>query len=87
MIAAFALILSAGAATACPGAAPARLAGGAMLVRPVGRAGPLPFEQLGPATGIPRLDAVHRTGAASNGEESNAEATPDICAAAANQIA
>ena len=85
MIAGFALILLAGAATPCPTAAPAQLAGGATLVRPVGRAEPLPFERLGPATAISRPDAIHRASAAS--DASDAEATPDICAAVAAQIA
>lgn len=62
MSAAFGLILLAeAAATAC---APApRFAGGAVIVQPVGKAGPLPFKRLGPATGIEKDKEVEQTGA------------------------
>jgi hypothetical protein len=61
MSAAFALIMLAEAATAC---APApRFAGGAVIVRPVGRAEPVPLQHLGPATGIAKDKAIEQTGA------------------------
>ena len=61
MSAAFALIMLAEAATAC--APSPRFAGGAIIVRPVGRAEAVPFEHLGPATGIEKDKKVEQTGA------------------------
>jgi hypothetical protein len=61
MSAAFGLIMLAEAATACVSAP--RFAGGATIVRPVGKAEPLPFRRLGPATGIEKDNRVEQTGA------------------------
>jgi len=61
MSAAFALIMLAETAAACaPGP---RFAGGAVIVRPVGRAEAVPFEHLGPATGIEKDKKIEQTGA------------------------
>lgn len=87
MSAAFALILLAQAATPCPSAAPVPLPGGATIVRPVGKVEPLPFEQLGPATGLSKPEAVDHTGAASGGEQPAGDAEPlATCAVAAVDI-
>ena len=68
MSAAFALILLAEAAATCAPAAP-RFAGGAVIVRPVGRAEPVPFMRLGPATGIEKDKKVEQTGAEAPAKE------------------
>lgn len=75
MSAALALILLAEAATAC---APPQLPGGATVIRPVGKAEPVPFERLGPATSVPRSDDIHQT-AADKDEEPDAEASTEQC--------
>lgn len=63
MSAALALILLAEVASVCAPADAPLLAGGATLVRPVGTSDPVPFERLGPATRLPRSDAVHEAAA------------------------
>ena len=79
MSAAFALIILAEAATAC---APApRFAGGAVIVRPVGRAEPVPFEHLGPATGIAKDKAIEQTGAEAPAKESEPARAAEPCEA------
>ena len=69
MSAALALILLAEAASACEPADAPLLAGGATLVRPVGTSEPVPFERLGPATRLPRSDAVHDAAAGAQTDE------------------
>ena len=77
MSAAFALIMLAEAATAC---APApRFAVGAVIVRPVGRAEPVPLEHLGPATGIAKDKAIEQTGADAPASERLPRPAPERC--------
>jgi hypothetical protein len=54
-----ALIL-AQAVSVCAPAAPVELPGGATIVRPVGTVEPIPFLPLGPATGLPKSEALKR---------------------------
>ena len=76
MSATFALILLAEAAAAtCASPAP-RFAGGAVIVRPVGKAEPLPLIELGPATGIEKDKSVEQTGADVPGKEPAKAAPP-----------
>lgn len=63
MSAALALILLAEAATSCAPAGAPLLPGGATVVRPVGTLEPVPFERLGPATSMPKSDAIQQTAA------------------------
>ena len=79
MSAAFALIMLAEAAATC---APApRFAGGAVIVRPVGRAEPLPLQHLGPATGIEKDKAIEQTGAEAPPKRSEPAQSPERCEA------
>ena len=73
MSAALALILLAEAATSCASPAAPQLAGGATLVRPVGKSEPLPVEKLGPATAFPKSDAIHQTAADTHPDQQDAE--------------
>lgn len=61
------LILVEAAATCSP--APARFAGGAVVVRPVGSAAPLPFKRLGPAPVVAKDKKVKQTGAEAAGKD------------------
>ena len=79
MSAAFALILLAEAAVTCAPSGPRTLPGGATVVRPVGVEEPLPFELLGPATGIEKPDVIRKTGAASDSEESDSATPAEPC--------
>ena len=79
MSAAFALFMLAQAATTWAPAGDVRLPGGATLVRPVGTDEPLPVEKLGPAEGIEKSDAIHQTGAATDGEKPEAEPAAEPC--------
>ena len=81
MSAALALILLAEAATSCAPADAPRLAGGATLVRPVGKAEPLPLERLGPAEGLTRSDAVHQVAAEKKTDQPDAEPATETCEA------
>ena len=80
-----ALILLAGATAHCPPGTPAPLAGGATIVRPVGTVEPLPFERLGPTTGLNKPKIVRQAHAAGETQDP-AEGPTDICAAAPVQI-
>ena len=73
MSAALALILLVEAATSCAAADIPQLAGGATLVRPVGKSEPVPFEKLGPATSFRKSDAIHQTAADKPVDELEAE--------------
>jgi hypothetical protein len=86
MSAALALILLAEAAAACPPAGPVQLPGGATVVRPVGTDKPLPFEQLGPATGIEKSDAIRQTGADAEPASPDADSTAEQCSERPIQI-
>ena len=78
---AFALIALAEAAAAC---APApRFAGGAVIVRPVGKADPAPFKRLGPSVGIEKDKSVEQTSAPANREPSK---PPEPCEATTNIV-
>ena len=81
MSAALALILLAEAATSCAPADAPRLAGGATLVRPVGKAEPLPLERLGPTEGLAKSDAVHQVAAEKKADQPDAEPAVDTCEA------
>jgi hypothetical protein len=61
MSAALGLIMLAEVAAIC--APTPRFAGGAVIVRPVGRADQAPLKHLGPATGIERDKSIEQTGA------------------------
>ena len=84
MSTAFALIMLAEAATVC--APPPRFAGGAVIVRPVGRAEPLPLQRLGPATGLAKDKAIEETGAESPAKESEPAQPPARCEAPVNIV-
>ena len=49
------------------------------MVRPVGTDGPLPFEQLGPATGVEKSDAIRQTGAAADPKQPEAAPPAEQC--------
>lgn len=70
MSATIALVLL--AETAAGNCAPARgveLPGGATIVRPVGTAEPVPFEQLGPAPGLTKPERIQQVDAPANPHE------------------
>ena len=79
MSAALALILLAEAATSCAPADAPRLAGGATLVRPVGKAEPVPFERLGPTEGLAKPDAVHQVAADIENDRPESDQAAEQC--------
>ena len=51
------------------------------MVRPVGKAEPLPFERLGPTEGLARSDAVHQVAAEKKTDQPDAEPATETCEA------
>ena len=80
MTTAIVLMLLAEAATACaPGSG--RLAGGAILVRPVGTSDPMPFLQLGPTESIvSRPDDIQQVAAPAEPEQADEAVPVESCA-------
>ena len=85
MSAAFALIMLAEAAATCA-PAPPRCAGGAVIVRPVGKANPVPFERLGPAAGIEKDKKVEQTGAEAPAKKRAPVQAPERCEAPTHMV-
>ena len=87
MSVAIALTLLAEAAAVCPPGAH-RLGGDAVLVRPVGTSGPVPFERLGPVESVvSRPTEIQQAEAEKEADEADGEPPRDACEEAPVSVA